>query len=222
MQVTDQVYFYLWDDPKENNCNSIVIDGKVPLLIDPGHLHRIDDLRRRMQQDGFDSHRIKAVISTHAHPDHFEGAAAFRGPSVRIGVSWQERKFVEALAPALYRQAGMNLTDFAADFYLREGTLELGKFEFQVLLTPGHSPGSICLYWPRNRILISGDVVFMDSVGRSDLPGGDGPKLKTSLERLSQLQVDLLLPGHGPAIDGMERVKDNFRFVKRMFFNALH
>jgi glyoxylase-like metal-dependent hydrolase (beta-lactamase superfamily II) len=182
----------------------------------------VDDLKRLMKDDGFDPNRIKVVISTHAHPDHFEGAAAFRGPTVKIGLSWQERKFVDAIVPAFSHQLGLTPPpDARVDFYLREGSLELGKFEFQVLLTPGHSPGSICLYWPRHRILVSGDVVFLESVGRTDLPGGHGPTLKTSLERLSRLPVDLLIPGHGPAIQGADRVKDNFAFIKRMFFNTL-
>lgn len=221
MRVTDHLYFYPWGDPKENNCNSVVIDGKLPLLIDPGHLHRVDDLKHRMKLDGFDPNRIKVVVATHAHPDHFEGAAAFHRHSVRVGLSWHERKFIEAVAPDLYRLQGPSLSEPQVDFYLREGTLGIGRFEFEVLLTPGHSPGSICLYWPRHRILISGDVVFMDSVGRSDLPGGDARTLKRSFERLSRLPVDLLLPGHGPAIEDKDRVKENFKFVRKVFFSAM-
>jgi glyoxylase-like metal-dependent hydrolase (beta-lactamase superfamily II) len=61
----------------------------------------------------------------------------------------------------------------------------------------------------------------MDSVGRSDLPGGDARTLKRSFERLSRLPVDLLLPGHGPAIEDKDRVKENFKFVRKVFFSAM-
>jgi hydroxyacylglutathione hydrolase len=84
-----------------------------------------------------------------------------------------------------------------------------------VLLTPGHSPGSVSIYWPRLKVLIAGDVVFSQGVGRTDLPGGDAKLLKASIDRLSKLPVDLLIPGHGTAIQGTERVRRNFEFIKR-------
>jgi hydroxyacylglutathione hydrolase len=221
MRVSDQLYLYLWHDQRENNCNSIVIDGKTPTLIDPGHLHRVDNLLQRMREDGFDPEKIKVVICTHAHPDHFEGTTAFAKSSVKIGLSRQEERFIEEVGRPMYVQQGMTMPEFRVDFYLREGTLNLGKHEFEILLTPGHSPGSICLYWPRYRVLVGGDVVFMRGVGRADLPGGDANTLKRTLQRLSELPIELLIPGHGPPIQGSDQVQANFEFVKRAYFSAL-
>jgi hydroxyacylglutathione hydrolase len=119
----------------------------------------------------------------------------------------------------MYLQQGTTMPEYRVDFYLKEGDLQLGKHEFQVLETPGHSPGSLCLYWPRHRVLISGDVVFMQSVGRVDLPGGDAPTLKKSIERLGELPVELLIPGHGSAIPGSQRVRSNFEFVKGAYLS---
>lgn len=218
MKVAEHLYVYLWNDPRENNCNSIFIDGKIPLLIDPGHLPRVQELFSRMREDGVDPGRIRLVISTHAHPDHFEGALAFKDPAVKIAISQQEEKYIEEMARAGYDGQGGTLPDYRIDFYLKEGDLILGRHEFQILLTPGHTPGGLSIYWPRHKVLIPGDVIFMQSVGRSDFPGGDSGALKESVEHLSRLSVELLVPGHGPAIQGAERVRNNFEFVRRMHF----
>ena len=221
MQVTDKFYLYLWRDQRENNCNSVVIDGKVPLLIDPGHERYVPELLERMHADGFDPAKIKAVIATHSHPDHLEGVSKFAGPDVRIGLSREEEKYIEDVGRPMYVQHGLEVPEFSIDFNLQEGDLTIGKHQFEVLLTPGHSPGSICIYWPRQKILIAGDVVFMQGVGRADLPGGDGEQLKESIERLSKLPVELLIPGHGPAIQGAANVKSNFDTIKKVYFTML-
>jgi hydroxyacylglutathione hydrolase len=216
MKVADHFYVYLWNDTRENNCNSIFIDGKVPLLIDPGIKSRIQELFSRMRADGVDPGKISLIIGTHAHPDHLEGALAFN-PNVRIALSQREQKYIEEMGSARYVDQG-TLADYRVDFYLKNGDLLLGRHEFQIILTPGHTPGGLSVYWPRHKVLISGDIVFMQSVGRSDFPGGDSQALKESVERLSKLSVELLVPGHGPAIQGAEKVRNNFEFVRRMYF----
>ena len=217
MKVLEQLYLYLWEDQRENNCNSVFIDGKVPLLIDPGHLNRVEILFDRMRQDGVDPDRIKAVIITHGHPDHFEGCRALENTGAKIGLSKREEQYIEEVGRPMYAQQGATMPQYRVDFYLKEGDLQVGRHEFQVLETPGHSPGSICLYWPRHRVLITGDVVFMQGVGRVDLPGGDGEVLKKSIARIAALPVELLIPGHGPAIPGSERVRRNFEFIEGAF-----
>ena len=117
---------------------------------------------------------------------------------------------------------------FEPDFYLREGELNLGKeskLTLQILHTPGHSPGSISLYWPDNRVLITGDVLFYGGVGRTDLPGGDGKLLKRSIERLSELDIEYVLPGHstqfGAILKGISNVKQNFASIRLNYFPLL-
>ncbi|MFH1115871.1 MAG: MBL fold metallo-hydrolase [Pseudomonadota bacterium] len=214
MKILEHLYLYLWDDPRENNCNSIFIDGKTPVLIDPGHLDKVNMLFDRMKDDGIDPGRVKAVICTHGHPDHFEGTLAFGKTAAKIAISRREEQYIEQVGRPMYAQSGTAVPNFRVDFHLKEGDLQLGKLEFQVLETPGHSPGSICLYWPRQKVLISGDLVFSRGVGRVDLPGGDGAELRKSLHRVAGLKVELLIPGHGPAIPGSERVRSNFEFVR--------
>ena len=221
MQVTDKFYVYLWRDQRENNCNSVVIDGKVPLLIDPGHERFVPELLDRMRADGFHPDKIKVVIVTHSHPDHLESIVRFSGPDVRIGLSREEEKYIEDVGRPMYLQHGLQMPEFSIDFNLQEGDLTIGKHQFEVLLTPGHSPGGICIYWPKHKTLIAGDVVFKQGVGRADLPGGNGDHLKKSIERLSKLPIELLIPGHGPAIQGAENVKANFDIIKKIYFSML-
>ena len=221
MRIADNFYVYLWSDQRENNCNSVLIDGKIPLLIDPGHLRRVDDLFRRMREDGYDPERIRVVICTHGHPDHVEGTLAFKDKPAKVGLAKEEEALIEELTRSVRMQPGMPVPEFNVDFYLQEGALTVGKHEFEILLTPGHSPGSISIYWPRFKTLFSGDVVFMQGIGRTDLPGGDEKVLRESIDRLSRLPVELLIPGHGPAVQGAENVRSNFELIKRLYLGGL-
>jgi glyoxylase-like metal-dependent hydrolase (beta-lactamase superfamily II) len=219
MKIADHFYVYLWDNPRENNCNTIFIDGKVPLLIDPGHLHRVPNLKERMIADGVDPEKVRVVIVTHAHPDHFGGAVAFK--HAKTALSLEEEDFIEKVAAPMYARQGAEMPKYKIDFYLHDGDLTLGKHEFQILVTPGHSPGGLSVYWPRYKALFPGDAIFAQSIGRVDLPGGDVKALQRSIERLSELEVELIVPGHGPAIQGASNVLKNFEFIKKAFFGAL-
>jgi len=87
-----------------------------------------------------------------------------------------------------------------------------------VIHTPGHSPGSICLRWKEEKALFTGDVIFRDGLGRTDLPGGNGEELKQSIRRISRLEVEWLLPGHGDFIAGSKEVQRNFSRVEEFWF----
>ena len=117
---------------------------------------------------------------------------------------------VEALVPSLKVHVLIAL--------LQEGDLRVGNVNFQVTHTPGHSPGSMCLYWTETKALLTGDVVFNQGIGRTDLPGGDGEKLKESINMISRLDVDYLFTGHGDIVAGPERVQSNFEEIKRVWF----
>jgi hydroxyacylglutathione hydrolase len=212
MRISDNIYVYLWNNPEENNCNSIFIDGKVPTLIDPGHSHRLGMLFSRMREDRVDPGKVRLVICTHAHPDHFEGAGAF-GESVKIAISREEEKYIEEIGRPTYLQQGVPMPKHRVDFYLKEGDLVLGKHEFEIIGTPGHTPGGISVHWPQHRLLLSGDTLFARGVGRTDMPGGDAALLKKSIQRLSRLHVELIVPGHGPAIQGAQNVAENYKFI---------
>jgi len=107
------------------------------------------------------------------------------------------------------------------DFFLQEGELRIGGERFQVLHTPGHSPGSVCLFWEEPKVLFSGDLIFAQGVGRTDFPGGDGNLLKQGIRRCSTLGAAMLMPGHGEPILEAEHVEKNFLIIEKMYFDYI-
>ena len=103
-------------------------------------------------------------------------------------------------------------------FFLKEGAFTVGGKTFRVIETPGHSPGSLCLFWEERGVLISGDTVFAMGVGRTDMAGGDPGLLGKSVRDLSRLPVDYLLPGHGDILAGRDMVRRNFEMLLSEFF----
>lgn len=221
MKLTDQIYSYPWQNASVNNCNSYFIRSEIPTLIDPGHLRFVDQLLLYLKSDGIHQDRIELIITTHAHPDHFEGLQSFLNKPVLMAMNQKEESYMNEFGDAFYRMMGMEVPAFRCDFYLKEGELRLGKETFLIHEIPGHSPGSICIYWPKEKALFSGDVIFYLSVGRTDFPGGNGKTLLKGIEALSSLDVEILLPGHGEVVVGKEKVKRNFQYVLETFSGYL-
>jgi glyoxylase-like metal-dependent hydrolase (beta-lactamase superfamily II) len=161
---------------------------------------------------------IDLIICTHAHPDHLEAVQLFKQKSALFTLHETEWQWVTTVGKQMSAALGIDIDVLSPDFFLKEGELCLEGLEMQVFLTPGHSPGSICLYWPTQRALFSGDLVFKEGLGRTDLPGGDGAKIKESIKRMSQLDVELLLAGHGEIVSGAQEVKSNFDQIEDFWF----
>ncbi len=241
IRIGDNLYCYIWQG-RGNNCNTClftnVLRGPRPhVIIDPGHI--VDELGepcfelllKSMQKDGFQAEDIGLIINTHTHPDHCEANEIIvqksKGRSGRgvdqalIALSREEDEFSRIAGGRLHRMLGLKSPHFEPFIYLKEGDLTIGKekkINLQILSTPGHSPGSISLYWSENKVLITGDVVFYGGIGRTDLPGGSMTVLKQSIEKLSKLEVEYLIPGHtteyGGIIKGREAVRRNFQAVR--------
>ena len=223
MKLVDRIHAYVWRG-NDNNCNSYLLAGVLAngrhVLVDPGHITTPgfqepgwNRLVQEIGQDGLDAADIGLVILTHAHGDHCEAAAMAR-QSCNALVATSE---IEALT---YQRMGGTV-----DLFLEEGELLLGQdgeTKLEVFHSPGHSPGHITLYWPEQKALITGDVIFHMSTGRVDLPGGSAADLKQSIQRLSELDVEYLLSGHPyghpGVIEGKDAVEKNFTFVKMAFF----
>ncbi|MCL0070474.1 MBL fold metallo-hydrolase [Dehalococcoidia bacterium] len=244
MRFANNLYAYLWKG-RGNNCHSYlfsnVLRGKRPhVLIDPGHVVNelsekcLEKLTSAMLRDDIAPGEIGLIINTHSHPDHCEANLALAqmnsesgagGGQALIAIGKIEDEYRRTIAEQMSRMLGLTV-EFEPDFYLQEGELNLGrgdeKLNLQIIHTPGHSPGSICIYSPENKVLITGDVVFNGSVGRTDLPGGDSRTLKQSIEKLSELDVEYLLPGHstnyGDIIRGKNNVVQNFASIRMNYF----
>jgi glyoxylase-like metal-dependent hydrolase (beta-lactamase superfamily II) len=219
MRLVADLFAYVWSG-RDNNCNSYVLAGVLKdhrhVLIDPGHVTTpalreagLDGLRDEMARDGIDPDAVGLVLLTHCHPDHSEAASVIRERSGALVAIHQ------AEADVYSRFGGV------VDLLLGEGTLDLGTqspVHLTVFHSPGHSPGHTTIYWPRERVLIAGDLIFYRSTGRVDLPGGDPQLMKASIERLAQLEIDYVLCGHpyghSGIIQGADEVRTNFDFLR--------
>ena len=233
VKLAEHLYCYVWQG-RGNNCNAIlwpsVLRGEHPhVLVDPGHVRNelgetcFDSLAQAMEKDGFKMEDTGLVIATHSHPDHIEAAElVVKKSGALFTLSRDEDEFYRTVGVSFFQMFGSKPPQVDPSFYLKEGDLSLGakdnKLAVKVLLTPGHSPGSISLYMEGDKILISGDVVFAGSIGRTDFPGGSPSLLRKSIDELSQLDVEYLVPGHsteaGSIIAGKDNVKRNFYTVK--------
>lgn len=221
MKLDSDLYAYPWTNMQENNCNSYLIGGDVPILIDPGHQHLVKHLITQLEKDKNRFEDIRLIIATHVHPDHFEASQTFSRAGVLMAMHAEEEKFMKEVGREFYRAYSMEMPDIQVGFFLNEGDLKLGSKTFQVLHTPGHSPGSISLYWPEKKALFTGDAVFSMGVGRTDFPGGDGNLLRESIEKLARLDAEWLLSGHGEVIRGKRKIEQNFGYIRANFFEYL-
>ena len=221
MQLQEGLYAYLWKNPNENNCNTYVIRRDLTVLIDPGHTRHLEDVLFQMENDSILPEEIDLILITHSHPDHFEGVEAFLDKPVRIAMAKDEERYLRDSGRLLFEAMNQVLPKFRVDFYLKEGTLHLGKEVFKIFMTPGHSPGSLCLHWPERKVLFTGDVIFDGGIGRTDFPEGDPESLKGSIERMSRLETETLLPGHGEILQGRDLVLRNFEWIRQNFYPYL-
>jgi hydroxyacylglutathione hydrolase len=222
MKIRDNLYGYIWNDFSANNCNTFIMKNeKAVCMVDPGHEAFLPRLFKSMEDDGISEDEITSVILTHGHPDHMEGARVLREKGAKVGIHRDEEAFLKEVGPYFAQMMGMDMPDLSFDFYLQEGELEVGGERFRVIETPGHSPGSVSLFWEETKAFFSGDLIFAQGVGRTDFPGGDGALLKKSILRCRKLGASILLPGHGEALNTPEDVDRNFETIERMYFDYI-
>jgi glyoxylase-like metal-dependent hydrolase (beta-lactamase superfamily II) len=218
MRLTDDIYTYEWTNYFDNNCNSYYIGGKEGALIDPGLTRYVPDLLNQMSTDGIKKEDIHYIINTHSHPDHFQGSELFDPETVKIALHQKELEFLKGVGGELYGLFGITVPQMQINFPLNEGSITIGGQTFNIICAPGHSPGSIGLYWPAQKALFCGDVLFEQNVGRTDFPGGSGRELKKSIIAFSQLDCELLLPGHMSILQGRDKIQDNFNIIIQSVF----
>ena len=217
MKVTDGVYSYVWEGVFENNCNSFYFGEPLNILFDPGLKNYTDQLLKNMEADGIDIETISFVLNTHCHPDHIDGTLNFTKYEIPAGMHKDEIRFFQETGPQFFQMMGIEFPEYKFDIELEEGYLKIGDTELQIFKTPGHSPASVCVYWPEKKALVSGDLIFKENFGRVDFPGGSASQLKESIKRISQLDIEFLLPGHMDIVSGRENVIKNFETVEGFF-----
>lgn len=221
MQLSDRLHAFLWNSLTTNNCNTYFIDGPTRVLIDPGHSNMFEHVERGLDGLGLTVGDIDVVICTHSHPDHVEAAQRFTDTRTLFALHEASWQFLNGPGRSLCTVYGFDPATLNPDFFLKAGDLHLDGLDVEILHTPGHSPGSICLYWPLEKALFTGDLVFEESFGRTDLPGGNAAVLKESIRRVSGLDIDRLLPGHGNVMQDARKIAANFDYLQDVLFAYL-
>ncbi|UAY51672.1 MBL fold metallo-hydrolase [Ferruginibacter albus] len=198
--------------PIEENTYVLYNDEKDCIIIDPGCY--FDDeketLKNFIEENNLNP---KLLLNTHCHLDHvFGNKFAAETWKLTLHIHEKEKQLLE-FAPASGLLYNMPFDNYAGELaFLKEGTtITFGEDELQILFTPGHSPGSVSFYCAKQNFVISGDVLFQQSVGRTDLPGGDHQTLINSI--CTQLFVlpdeTKVYSGHGDVTTIKEEKKYN-------------
>ena len=183
-----------WRVPPYDNGSYIVVDDRRDaLLIDPAMGERV--VIDAVKEQGL---HLVEILNTHGHPDHIYGNAAVKeATKARLAIHKLDAYRLGPKRPA----TNLPIPPCDADDLFDEGALRyVADLNVTALHTPGHTEGSTCFYFERERVLFSGDVLFQGSTGRWDLPGGDREQMERSLERVMTLPPDTkVYPGHGAA-----------------------
>jgi len=197
--------------PLQCNC-SVIGDESTHegLVIDPGD--NIEDVVSIVRKHNL---QIKQIVVTHAHIDHVGGAMKLRaatGAAILLNQNdYALLKMLDAQAAWIgVAPPGKVEIDHSV---AQADSIKTGSLSADVIHTPGHTEGSICLYFPAEKKLIAGDTLFAGSIGRTDLPGGSFEKIIRSLhDKVLELPDDtVVIPGHGPLTTiGRERHSNPF------------
>ena len=197
--------------PLQCNC-SILGDEQTheAMVIDPGD--QIDEILKILRDEKL---TLKQIVITHAHIDHVGGAmklkAATGAPILMNQNDYALLKMLDLQAAWIgMRSPGAVQIDESVG---QGSLLRIGEVPANVIHTPGHTEGSICLYFPQEKKLIAGDTLFAGSIGRTDLPGGSMEKIMRSLHTqvLALPDETEVVPGHGPTTTiGEERETNPF------------
>ncbi|MCF7798391.1 MBL fold metallo-hydrolase [Candidatus Woesearchaeota archaeon] len=184
----------------KTNCY-LLIAGDECLLIDPGSNNHQDIATI---QAGINDKKLRAVIYTHNHFDHVMGGYYFKNVP-----HYMHQADINTLEEnSTYYQAKRNLNIILPEQIepLQE-RMNIGAFSFQIIHTPGHSKGGVCLLFAEEKFVLTGDTLFCGTCGRTDLPHASTSEMKASLKLLAELDDELsIYPGHGrPSSIGAEQ-----------------
>ena len=188
------------------DSNIYIVTGEKPTIVDCGTgLHSFEvakEIKRIINPS-----LIEQIIITHEHFDHCGGAREIHqltNKNAKVLAHILASGKIEKGESHFAEMLGCSMPKMKVDVKLKNGdTLKIGNEDFEVIHTPGHTPGGLCLYSKHIKSLFSGDTIFSyGSFGRYDFPESDGIELKNSIELLSKLDVLNIYPGHEEFVEG--------------------
>ena len=180
-------------------------ESKETIFFDPG-----DEIEKILEIAKKENMNIIRLIATHCHVDHIAGAnLAMEKLQLPLEICPLGKEMLGNVGP-IAAAFGYSVTEIKEGGYLDEGDIvKIGKYEFNILHCPGHSPDSLCFY--SKGVLIGGDVIFKSSLGRTDLPGGSTEELMNAINKKIYPLPDetIIYPGHGPETKLGREKKEN-------------
>ncbi len=199
------------------SSNVYLIKGDTEfVLIDSGSFNNASQLLSDLEELGVNPNSVSKIFHTHGHADHFGADSFFKNAEVFMSekdsnlLSFNEFSFIELFSNNSFPKT--SIINF-------NNLIKISPFELKPIPCPGHTSGGICFFDEKNKLLFSGDTIFSGSVGRTDLFSSNEKELFKSIQKLRELDLDWLLPGHGEPIQGSEKIKKNFEECLKVFFN---
>ena len=177
-----------------DDANAYLVNGNILVDVGMDGRHIISEIERYIKLDD-----LETIIITHCHYDHSGGAGYVAlQTGAKIAIHKDDAPLLKNDRGSASHFYGMSAPNITPDILLKGGEV-VGELE--VIHTPGHTPGGICLFDADSRSLFSGDTVFQDgSFGRTDLFGGNAAQLVESIKKLTLLDVRVMYPGHGDIV----------------------
>ncbi len=179
------------------NANSYLVNGKILIdtSIDTGRLIKLIEEKIPIDQ-------LQLIVLTHCHFDHTASVPEIvKKSSAKVAIHKIDGDGVRDVEKSVAYLFGKSAPEIIPDESYEEGdtiTLEDGEF-LEIIHTPGHTKGGICLYERKSKSLFSGDTIFSSGgIGRTDFEGGSSTELTESIEKIAELDVETFYPGHGP------------------------
>ncbi|HEY3401942.1 MAG TPA: MBL fold metallo-hydrolase [Ohtaekwangia sp.] len=188
-------------NPLQENTYVLFDSTRECVIIDPGCYdpEEKDELARFIKENNL---IVKMLLNTHGHVDHVLGNAFVKNTySVKLYISKEDEATLRAVKVYAPHYGFFQYDEAEPDEFLIEGdVIKFGQQQLKVLFVPGHAPGHIAFYHEEQKLIVAGDVLFYNSIGRTDLPGGNFDTLIKSIhEKLFTLPNDVTVyPGHGP------------------------
>lgn len=202
----------------------LISSNKKVVLVDTGTGMHSNDLRRDLKNLGVSFSDVTDIVLTHSHIDHIGGVVAIleeSDPAIHLHKSEAEMINSGNMDLTLSSHFGVKLPPIRIDKMLEEGdTVRFGEVSLEVLHTPGHSLGCVCMFEKSLSLMFTGDTMFPGaSFGRVDFPTGSPEDLVASLKRLSEIDFEIALPGHMYPIkhDASKSAGNSYRSARMMF-----